>query len=119
MKKIFSAFILAAFFLVSTSNVFAQGNTASVAATVAKMQGWQKADWTSFFNVFNSTEAGANAPHVKAMYELDAYLHAAATDKDLSNKAANVLTSALEQLKDVQEKNILVRSYLIERLGRI
>ena len=73
MKKIFSAFIIAAFFLVNTCSVFAQGNTASVAATVTKMQAWQKADWTSFFNVFNSTEAGTNAPHVKAMYELDAF----------------------------------------------
>ena len=117
MKKIFSAFIIAAFFLVSSSSSFAQGNAASVAATVTKMQAWQKADWTSFFNVFNSTEAGTNAPHVKAMYELDAYLHAAATDKALVNKAASVVISALEQLKDVQEKNILVRSYLIERLG--
>jgi hypothetical protein len=117
MKKIFLAFIIAAFFLVSTSSAFAQGNAASVAATVTKMQAWQKADWTSFFNVFNSTEAGTNAPHVKAMYELDAYLHAAATNKDLANKAASVVISALGQLKDVQEKNILVRSYLIERLG--
>jgi len=117
MKKIFSAFIIAAFFLVSTSSAFAQGNAASVAATVTKMQAWQKADWTPFFNVFNSTEAGTNAPHVKAMYELDAYLHAAATDKALANKAAGVVIGALEQLKDVQEKNILVRSYLIERLG--
>ena len=111
MKKIFSAFIVAAFFLVSTSSAFAQGNAASVAATVTKMQAWQKVDWTPFFNVFNSTEAGTNAPHVKAMYELDAYLHAATTDKALANKAANVLIGALEQLKDVQEKNILVRSY--------
>jgi len=117
MKKIFLAFIIAAFFLVNTCSVFAQGNAASVAATITKMQAWQKADWTSFFNVFNSTEAGTNAPHVKAMYELDAYLHAAATDKALVNKAAGVVISALEQLKDVQEKNILVRSYLIERLG--
>ena len=117
MKKIFSAFIIAAFFLVSSSHLFAQGNAASVAATVTKMQAWQKADWASFFNVFNSTEAGTNAPHVKAMYELDAYLHAAAKDKDLANKAAGVVTGALEQLKDVQEKNVLVRSYLIERLG--
>ena len=117
MKKIFLAFIVAAIFLVSTSSANAQGNAASVSATVTKMQAWQKADWASFFNVFNSTEAGTNAPHVKAMYELDAYLHAAATDKALVNKAASVVISALEQLKDVQEKNILVRSYLIERLG--
>ena len=88
MKKIFLAFIIAAFFLVSSSNSFAQGNAASVAATITKMQAWQKAEWTSFFNVFNSTEAGTNAPHVKAMYELDAYLHAAATDKALAVAAA-------------------------------
>ena len=119
MKKIFLAFIVAATFLVSTRSSFAQGNTATVEATVAKMKAWQKADWTPFFNVFNSTEAGANAPHVKAMYELDAYLHAAATNKDLANKAASVLINALDQLKDVQEKNILVRSYLIERLGYV
>lgn len=68
------------------------------------MQAWQKADWTSFFNVFNSTEAGTNAPHVKAMYELDAYLHAASTNKELANKAAGVVIGALDQLKDVQEK---------------
>jgi len=117
MKKIFSAFIIAAIFLVNASHSFAQGNAASVAATVSKMQSWNSAAWESFFDTFKNTEAGANAPHVKAMYELDAYLHAAATDKDLANKAANVVIGALGQLKDVQEKNILVRSYLIERLG--
>ena len=117
MKKIIIAFIASAVFLVNAGDSFAQGDAASVAATVSKMQAWQKADWASFFNVFNSTEAGTNAPHVKAMYELDAYLHAAAKDKDLANKAAGVVTGALEQLKDVQEKNVLVRSYLIERLG--
>ena len=69
------------------------------------MQAWNRAAWQNFFNTFNNTEAGANAPHVKAMYELDAYLHAAATDKDLANKAANVVIGALVQLKDVQEKN--------------
>jgi hypothetical protein len=117
MKKIFSAFIIAAIFLVNTGHSFAQGNAASVAATVSKMQSWNSTAWENFFNTFKNTEASANAPHVKAMYELDAYLHAAATGKDLANKAANVVIGALVQLKDVQEKNILVRSYLIERLG--
>jgi hypothetical protein len=117
MKKIFLVFVLFASFLLSANTILAQGNAASVGANVAKMQAWQKAEWASFFNAFNSTEAGANAPHVTAMYALDAYLHAAATDKAQANKAAAVLIHALEQLKELQEKNILVRAYLIERLG--
>ncbi len=117
MKKIFLAFTFFACCLLSASSLFAQGNAAAVGTNVTKMQAWQKSDWFAFFNVFNITAAGADAPHVKAMYELDAYLHAAATDKVLVNKAAGVITHALVQLKNVQEKNILVRAYLIERLG--
>ena len=117
MKKIFLVFVLFASFLMSANTILAQGNAVSVGAKVAKMQAWQKAEWVTFFNVFNSTEAGANAPHVTAMYELDAYLHAAANDKNLKNKAATVVIHALEQLKDLSEKNILVRAYLLERLG--
>ena len=117
MKKIFLVFVLFASFLMSANTILAQGNAISVGTKVAKMQAWQKAEWVTFFNVFNSTEAGANAPHVTAMYELDAYLHAAANDKNLKNKAATVVIHALEQLKDLSEKNILVRAYLLERLG--
>jgi hypothetical protein len=117
MKKIFLVFVLFASFLMSANTILAQGNAVSVGTKVAKMQAWQKAEWVTFFNVFNSTEAGANAPHVTAMYELDAYLHAAANDKNLKNKAATVVIHALEQLKDLSEKNILVRAYLLERLG--
>ncbi|MEN9349570.1 MAG: hypothetical protein RL372_548 [Bacteroidota bacterium] len=117
MKKIFLVLVLFASFLMSANTILAQGNAVSVGAKVAKMQAWQKAEWVTFFNVFNSTEAGANAPHVTAMYELDAYLHAAANDKNLKNKAATVVIHALEQLKDLSEKNILVRAYLLERLG--
>ncbi len=117
MKKIFLVFVLFASFLMSANTILAQGNAVSVGTKVAKMQAWQKAEWVTFFNVFNSTEAGANAPHVTAMYELDAYLHAAANDKNLKNKAATVVIHALEQLKDFSEKNILVRAYLLERLG--
>lgn len=117
MKKIFLAFTFFACCLLSASSLFAQGNAAAVGTNVTKMQAWQKSDWFAFFNVFNITAAGADAPHVKSMYELDAYLHAAATDKVLVNKAAGVITHALVQLKNVQEKNILVRAYLIERLG--
>ncbi len=117
MKKIFLAFTFSACCLLSASSLFAQGNAASVGTNVAKMQAWQKSDWVAFFNVFNTTAAGADAPHVKAMYELDAYFHAAATDKALADKAESVVAHALDQLKDIQEKNILVRAYLIERLG--
>lgn len=117
MKKIFLVFVLFASFLMSANTILAQGNAVSVGTKVAKMQAWQKAEWVTFFNVFNSTEAGANAPNVTAMYELDAYLHAAANDKNLKNKAATVVIHALEQLKDLSEKNILVRAYLLERLG--
>ncbi|MFM6970724.1 MAG: DUF1080 domain-containing protein [Sediminibacterium sp.] len=119
MKKIFIAFIVSAFCLLSTNSLFAQGNAAAVQTTVAKMQAWQKSDWVTFFDAFSSTATGPDAPHVKAMYELDAYLHAAATDKSLANKAVSVIEHALVQLKDFPEKNILVRAYLIERLGYI
>jgi hypothetical protein len=119
MKKICIALIASAVFILSAGHSFAQGDAASVASTVSKMQAWNGAAWQNFFNTFNNTDAGTNAPHVKAMYELDAYLHAAATNKDLANKAASVVINALDQLKDVQEKNILVRSYLIERLGYV
>lgn len=119
MKKIFIAFIVSAFCLLNTSCLFAQGNAAAVQTTVAKMQAWQKSDWVTFFDAFSSTATGPDAPHVKAMYELDAYLHAASTDKALANKAVSVIEHALVQLKDVPEKNILVRAYLIERLGYI
>ena len=117
MKKIFLAFI---FISLSFSNpiiVIAQGDATSTAETVEKMQAWNGSDWENFFNEFKNTEAGANAPHVKAMYKLDAYLHAAANNKTLKNKAATVVIKGLAQLKDVQEKNVLVRAYLIERLG--
>jgi len=117
MKKIFLTFTFSACCLLSASSLFAQGNAAAVATNVAKMQAWQKSEWVAFFNVFNTTAAGVDAPHVKAMYELDAYLHAAATDKSLANKAEGIVVYALDQLKDIQEKNILVRAYLIERLG--
>lgn len=117
MKKIFLAFIVSAIFLVSSDYSFAQGDAASVAVTVSKMQAWNSAAWQNFFNSFNNTDAGTNAPHVKAMYELDAYLHAASLDKSLKNKAVTIVVKGLSQLKNVQEKNVLVRSYLIERLG--
>jgi hypothetical protein len=117
MKKIIIAFIVAAIFIASAGNLFAQGNTASVGSTVTKMQAWNGAAWENFFNSFNNTDAGANAPHVKAMYELDAYLHAASLDKALKNKAVTIVVKGLSQLKNIQEKNILVRSYLLERLG--
>ena len=90
MKKIFIAFIVSTFCLLSASRLFAQGNAAAVQTTVAKMQTWQKSEWATFFNAFNSTAPGSDAPHVKAMYELDAYLHAAATDKALANKAVDI-----------------------------
>ena len=117
MKKIFIAFIASAVFLMSAANSFAQGDAASVAATVSKMQVWNGAAWENFFNTFNNTDAGTNAPHVKAMYDLDAYLHAASLDKSLKNKAVATLVKGLSQLKNVSEKNILVRAYLLERLG--
>ena len=117
MKKIFSAFIIAVIFLVNAGHSFAQGNAASVAATVSKMQSWNSAAWENFFNTFNNTDAGTNAPHVKAMYALDAYLHTASLDKSLKNKAVTIVVNGLTQLKNTQEKNILVRSYLLERLG--
>jgi hypothetical protein len=117
MKKIFSAFIIAAIFLVNAGHSFAQGDAASVAATVSKMQSWNSAAWENFFDTFKNTEAGANTPHVKAMYELDAYLHAASLDKSFKNKAVAIVVKGLSQLKSVQEKNILVRAYLLERLG--
>lgn len=117
MKKIFLAFIFIALSVSKPISVIAQGDAASVNETVAKMQAWNGSDWANFFNEFKNTEAGANAPHVAAMYKLDAYLHAAANDKNLKNKAAAVVIKGLAQLKEVQEKNILVRAYLIERLG--
>jgi hypothetical protein len=117
MKKIIIAFIASAVFLVSASDSFAQGDAASVAATVSKMQAWNSAAWQSFFNTFNNTDAGTNAPHVKAMYELDAYLHTASLDKSLKNKAVSIVVKGLSQLKNISEKNILVRAYLLERLG--
>lgn len=117
MKKIFLAFICIALSFSNPISVIAQGDAASVAETVAKMQAWNGSDWENFFNEFKNTEAGTNAPHVIAMYKLDAYLHAAANDKNLKNKAATVVINGLAQLKNIQEKNILVRAYLIERLG--
>jgi len=117
MKKIIIAFIVAAIFIASASNLFAQSDAASVGSTVTKMQAWNGAAWENFFNTFNNTDAGANAPHVKAMYALDAYLHAASLDKSLKNKAVTIVVKGLLQLKNIQEKNILVRSYLLERLG--
>jgi hypothetical protein len=117
MKKIFLAFICIALSFSNPITVIAQSDAASVAETVAKMQAWNESDWENFFNEFKNTEPGANAPHVKAMYKLDAYLHAAANDKNLKNKAATVVIKGLAQLKEIEEKNILVRAYLIERLG--
>jgi len=117
MKKIFLAFIFIALSVSKPISVIAQGDAVSVAETVAKMQAWNGSDWENFFNGFKNTEPGANAPHVKAMYKLDAYLHAAANDKNLKNKAATVVIKGLAQLKEIEEKNILVRAYLIERLG--
>jgi len=117
MKKIFLAFIFIALSFSNPIIVIAQGDAASVAETVAKMQAWNGSDWTNFFNEFKNTEAGTNAPHVIAMYKLDAYLHAATNDKNLKNKAATVVIKGLAQLKEIEEKNILVRAYLIERLG--
>jgi hypothetical protein len=117
MKKIIIAFIASAFFLVNAANSFAQGDAASVAATVSKMQAWNSAAWENFYSTFKNTDAGANAPHVKAMYELDAYLHAASLDKSLKSKAVAIVVKGLSQLKNISEKNILVRSYLLERLG--
>lgn len=117
MKKIIIAFIASAVFLVNAGDSFAQGDAASVAATVSKMQAWNSTAWQNFFNTFKNTDAGTNAPHVKAMYELDAYLHAASLDKSLKNKAVATLVKGLSQLKNVSEKNILVRAYLLERLG--
>jgi hypothetical protein len=117
MKKIFLAFIFIALSFSKPISVIAQGDAVSVAETVAKMQAWNGSDWENFFNEFKNTEPGANAPHVKAMYKLDAYLHAAANDKNLKNKAATVVIKGLAQLKEIEEKNILVRAYLIERLG--
>ena len=118
MKKIIIAFIIvSAIFLVNAGDSFAQGDAASVAANVSKMQAWNGTAWENFFNTFNNTDAGTNAPHVKAMYELDAYLHAASLDKSLKNKAVAIVIKGLSQLKNVQEKNISVRSYLLERLG--
>ena len=117
MKKIFLAFIFIALSVSKPISVIAQGDAVSVAETVAKMQAWNGSDWENFFNEFKNTEPGANAPHVKAMYKLDAYLHAAVNDKNLKNKAATVVIKGLAQLKEIEEKNILVRAYLIERLG--
>ena len=117
MKKIIIAFIVSAIFLVNAGDSFAQGDAASVAATVSKMQAWNSTAWQNFFSAFKNTDAGTNAPHVKAMYELDAYLHAASLDKSLKNKAVATLVKGLSQLKNVSEKNILVRAYLLERLG--
>ncbi len=117
MKKIFLVFIVSAILLVSSGYSFAQGDAASVAATVSKMQAWNSAAWENFFDTFKNTEASANAPQVKAMYELDAYLHAASLDKSLKSKAVAIVVKGLSQLKSVQEKNILVRAYLLERLG--
>ena len=117
MKKIFLAFIFIALSFSKPISVIAQGDAVSVAETVAKMQAWNGSDWENFFNEFKNTEPGANAPHVKAMYKLDAYLHAAVNDKNLKNKAAMVVIKGLAQLKEIEEKNILVRAYLIERLG--
>jgi hypothetical protein len=117
MKKIIIAFIASAVFLVNAGDSFAQGDAASVAATVSKMQEWNSAAWQNFFSTFKNTDAGTNAPHVKAMYELDAYLHAASLDKSLKNKAVAIVVKGLSQLKNVSEKNILVRAYLLERLG--
>jgi len=117
MKKIIIAFIVSAIFLVSAGHSFGQGDAASVGSTVSKMQGWNDAAWENFFNTFNNTDAGTNAPHVKAMYALDAYLHTASLDKSLKNKAVTIVVNGLTQLKNTQEKNILVRSYLLERLG--
>ncbi|MEY4054293.1 MAG: hypothetical protein RL034_1211 [Bacteroidota bacterium] len=117
MKKIFLAFIFIALSFSKPISVIAQGDAVSVAETVAKMQAWNGSDWENFFNEFKNTEPGANAPHVKAMYKLDAYLHAAVNDKNLKNKAATVVIKGLAQLKEIEEKNILVRAYLIERLG--
>ena len=117
MKKIFLAFIFIALSVSKPISVIAQGDAVSVAETVAKLQAWNGSDWENFFNEFKNTEPGANAPHVKAMYKLDAYLHAAANDKNLKNKAATVVIKGLAQLKEIEEKNILVRAYLIERLG--
>ena len=117
MKKIFLAFIFIALSVSKPISVIAQGDAVSVAETVAKMQAWNGSDWENFFNGFKNTEPGANAPHVKAMYKLDAYLHAAANDKNLKNIAATVVIKGLAQLKEIEEKNILVRAYLIERLG--
>ena len=117
MKKIFIAFIASAVFLVNAGDLFAQGDAASVSATVSKMQAWNGAAWENFFNTFNNTDAGANAPHVKAMYELDAYMHTASLDKSLKSKAVAIVVKGLSQLKNISEKNILVRSYLLERLG--
>jgi hypothetical protein len=117
MKKIFLAFIFIALSVSKPISVIAQGDAVSVAEMVAKMQAWNGSDWENFFNEFKNTEPGANAPHVKAMYKLDAYLHAAANDKNLKNKAATVVIKGLAQLKEIEEKNILVRAYLIERLG--
>lgn len=117
MKKIFLAFIFIALSVSKPISVIAQGDAVSVAETVAKMQAWNGSDWENFFNEFKNTEPGANAPHVKAMYKLDAYLHAAVNDKNLKNKAAMVVIKGLAQLKEIEEKNILVRAYLIERLG--
>jgi hypothetical protein len=117
MKKIIIAFIASAVFLVNAGDSFAQGDAASVATTVSKMQAWNSTAWQNFFNTFKNTDAGTNAPHVKAMYELDAYLHAASLDKSLKNKAVATLVKGLSQLKNVSEKNILVRAYLLERLG--
>ena len=117
MKKIFLAFIFIALSVSKPISVIAQGDAVSVAETVAKMQAWNGSDWENFFNEFKNTEPGANAPHVKAMYKLDAYLHAAANDKNLKNIAATVVIKGLAQLKEIEEKNILVRAYLIERLG--
>jgi hypothetical protein len=119
MKKIFLAFICITLSFSNPISVIAQGDAASVAETVAKMQAWNGSDWENFFNEFKNTEAGTNAPHVIAMYKLDAYLHAATNDKNLKNKAATVVIKGLAQLKEIEEKNILVRAYLIERLGYI
>ena len=106
MKKIIIAFIVSAIFLVNAGDSFAQGDAASVAANVSKMKAWNGTAWENFFNTFNNTDAGTNAPHVKAMYELDAYLHAASLDKSLKNKAVTIVVKGLSQLKNVQEKNV-------------
>jgi hypothetical protein len=66
------------------------------------MQAWNSTAWQNFFSAFKNTDAGTNAPHVKAMYALDAYLHAASLDKSLKNKAVTIVVKGLSQLKNIQ-----------------